>query len=189
MGALDGERGAFGSDGSGTRSVLDAMLAEAVRTCSMCLGPFCGPPRSACKATHPVKDSVHRNATRPAPPSCVKNLLQFSVGAEIFGRFMPPPAIPRIPVRRSRTTHQRIHAYLGMLRIQRKIAHDPEDLVVRATVVGRIRKLRAGFRTQVLKQVPAVPLLSHQQEVHPLLPQQLDHRRIGHQRIVQHQHR
>ena len=42
MGALDGERGTFGSDGSGTRSVLGAMLAEAVRTCSMRLGPFCG---------------------------------------------------------------------------------------------------------------------------------------------------
>ena len=43
--------------------------------------------------------------------SCVKNLLQFLVGAEtrpygrvsarreIFGRFMPPPAMSRIPVR------------------------------------------------------------------------------------------
>ena len=58
MGALDGERGAFGSDGSGTRSVLSAMLAEAVRTCSMRLGPFCGPPRPACKAAHPVQDAV-----------------------------------------------------------------------------------------------------------------------------------
>ena len=58
MGALEGERGAFGSDGSGARSVLSAMLAEAVRTCSMRLGPFCGPPRSACKAAHPVQDAV-----------------------------------------------------------------------------------------------------------------------------------
>ena len=58
MGALDGERGAFGSDGSGARAVLSAMLAEAVRTCSMRLGPFCGPPRSACKAAHPVQDAV-----------------------------------------------------------------------------------------------------------------------------------
>ena len=40
------------------RSVLGAMLAEAVRTCSMRLGPFCGPPRSACKAAHPVQDAV-----------------------------------------------------------------------------------------------------------------------------------
>ena len=58
MGALDGERGAFGSDGSGARAVLSAMLAEAVRTCSMRLGPFCGPPRPACKAAHPVQDAV-----------------------------------------------------------------------------------------------------------------------------------
>ncbi len=43
---------------AGTRSVLGAMLAEAVRTCSIRLGPFCGPPRSACKAAHPVKDAV-----------------------------------------------------------------------------------------------------------------------------------
>ena len=58
MGALDGERSAFGSDGSGARAVLSAMLAEAVRTCSMRLGPFCGPPRPACKAAHPVQDAV-----------------------------------------------------------------------------------------------------------------------------------
>ena len=58
MGALDGERGAFGSDGSGARSVLSAMLAEEVRTCSTRLGPFCGPPRPACKAAHPVQDAV-----------------------------------------------------------------------------------------------------------------------------------
>ena len=31
---------------------------EAVRTCSMRLGPFCGPPRPACKAAHPVQDAV-----------------------------------------------------------------------------------------------------------------------------------
>ena len=42
----------------GVRSVLSAMLAEAVRTCSMRLGPFCGPPRPACKAAHPVQDAV-----------------------------------------------------------------------------------------------------------------------------------
>ena len=34
------------------------LLAEAVRTCSMRLGPFCGPPRSACKAAHLVQDAV-----------------------------------------------------------------------------------------------------------------------------------
>ncbi len=28
------------------------------RTCSMRLGPFCGPPRPACKAAHPVQDAV-----------------------------------------------------------------------------------------------------------------------------------
>ena len=58
MGALDGERDAFGLDGSGRRSVLRAMLAEEVRACSMRLGPFRGSLRSARKAARPVKHAV-----------------------------------------------------------------------------------------------------------------------------------
>ena len=37
---------------------MGALDGERVRTCSMRLGPFCGPLRSACKAAHPVKDAV-----------------------------------------------------------------------------------------------------------------------------------